>query len=511
MTIMPRRETMGIRFSVSAVMAACLLLVATHYTGAQNNSPSNPVQIGNRLELFTDDYLIEYTRGGAHRVLHHPVARDIVIIHDEPWEGSGSGYHTIFKDGDIYRMYYKAWQLSVDENGLSLPHKLYACYAESDDGRFWVKPNLGLYEFNGSTHNNIIWEGNGAHDFTPFLDTNPACPPDERYKAVGNGDRKLWAFVSPDGIHWRLLGDGPVDLAGAFDSQNLAFWDSVRGEYRLYFRDFREGKRDIKTAVSADFHNWSEPVWLEYPGSRVTQLYTNQIKPYTRAPHIFIGFPSRYVERVWTVQMKQLPGYEHRVLRRNAQERYGAAVTDALLMTSRDGVTFTRWDEAFLRPGLWEDGNWAYGDNYIAWHMIETPSHIDGAPGELSLFASERYWTGNSNSLRRFTLRIDGFVSVNAPLSGGEIVTRPLTFTGRNMVLNMATSAAGTILVEIQRPDGTPVDGYALEDCDELFGDDLERIVSWRGNSDTSSISGEVVRIRFSLSDADLYSYWFTE
>ena len=470
-----------------------------------------PIHIGSRLELFTDDYLIDTTRGEAHKVLHHPVAREIVITHDEPWEGSGSGYHTIFKDGEIFRMYYKAWQLSVDENGLTLPHELYACYAESKDGLFWVKPNLGLYEFNGSTQNNIVWKGNGAHDFTPFRDTNPDCPQDELYKAVGYGDHNLWAFASPDGIHWSILGDGPVELEGAFDSQNLAFRDNVRGEYRLYFRDFRDGKRDIKTSVSDDFHHWSEPVWLEYPGSQVTQLYTNQIKPYIRAPHIFIGFPSRYVERVWTDQMKQLPGYEHRVMRRNAQERYGSAVTDALLMTSRDGVTFTRWDEAFLRPGLRDEGNWAYGDNYIAWQLIETPSHIEGAPNELSLFASEHYWTDESNNLRRYTIRMDGFVSVNAPLSGGEIVTKPLTFNGKNLILNMAASAAGVILVEIENTDGTPIEGYAMDDCDELFGDDLDRTVSWRGNDDTGSLSDKPVRLRFRLSDADLYSFRFLE
>ena len=31
--------------------------------------------------------------------------------------------------------------------------------------------------------------------------------------------------------------------------------------------------------------------------------------------------------------------------------RYGTVITDGLFMTSRDGRTFHRWDEAFIRPG----------------------------------------------------------------------------------------------------------------------------------------------------------------
>src|SRR5690606_22128505 len=115
--------------------------------------------------------------------------------------------------------------------------------------------------------------------------------------------------------------------------------------------------------------------------------------------------------------------------------------------------------------------NWAYGDNYIAWHLLETPSSIPDALPELSLYATESYWTGTSSRLRRFTLRVDGFVSVNAPLSGGELVTKPLTFAGSDLFVNFSTSAAGSIRVEIQDEGGTPIDGFRLDDCQEIFGD----------------------------------------
>jgi hypothetical protein len=304
------------------------------------------------------------------------------------------------------------------------------------------------------------------------------------------------------------MGDKPIITKGAFDTQNLAFWDSVRGEYRAYIRDFREGRRGIRTATSKDFVSWTEPEWLVYPGSPKKQLYTNQIKPYYRAPHIFIGFPTRYIERGWSDSMRALPKLEHREQRAKAHIRYGTALTDALLMTSRDGKTFKRWGDAFLRPGSSED-NWKYGDNYIAWHVVETKSAIEGAPNELSIYATESYWTGTSSRLRRFTLRIDGFVSVNGPASGGEMVTRPLTFKGGELEMNFATSAAGGIRVEIQDAGGKAIEGFALADCSEVFGDALERMVTWKGGSDVSKLAGKPVRLRFVMKDADLYSIRF--
>lgn len=289
----------------------------------------------------------------------------------------------------------------------------------------------------------------------------------------------------------------------------MAFWDSDRGEYRAYFRDFREGRRDIRTATSKDFLKWSEPVWLEYPGAPKEQLYTNQIKPYYRAPHLLIGFPTRYIDRGWSTSMERLPDFEHRKRRADVNRRLGTALTEGLLMTSRDRRTFHRWPEAFLPPGPEREDTWAYGNKYIAWHVIETQSKLENAPNELSLFASEGYWTGNSDSIRRYTLRIDGFVSVNSPLSGGEFLTKPLIFSGEELVINFSTSAAGSLQVELQDMEGKPIPDFSLSDCDVVFGDELERTVTWKGEANVGTLAGQPVRMRFVLKDANLYSFRF--
>lgn len=486
-------------------------------------STTPTVDIGTRLELFVDEALIDSLGGNASLRLHSPTMKEIALVTDRPWEGNMcGGYKTYFRDGDIFRMYYQAWHgviTEADGKATMQEAPIRIGYAESDDGIHWRRPSLRLIEFKGSKDNNIVWEGQsedqkGIHGFAPFKDLNPVCRPEARYKAVGATthiqDRALYAMVSPDGLHWKLMSEEPILKDCALDSQNLVFWDAVREEYRAYLRDvLPPWYRGIKTASSPDFIHWTTPEWLEYPGSPSEQLYTNQILPYYRAPHIFMGFPARYVERPWSSSIEALPELEHRRLRARVSERYGAAVSDGQFMASRDGRTFKRWDEAFIRPGLRPTGSWAYGDCYQGWGLLETASDIAGAPNELSMFAAEGYWRGTGNAIRRYALRLDGFVSLHAPLGGGELTTQPVTFTGNQLQLNVSTSAAGSVRVELQSPEGRPLDGFGLNDCTEIIGDDLAFPVRWRG--DVGTVTGQPVRLRFALRDADLYGYRFAK
>ncbi|WP_436934691.1 LamG domain-containing protein [Halovenus marina] len=477
-----------------------------------NPPQGKPVDIGSRLELFVDDYLID-EMDGVSQHLHSPDPQDVSIVFDEPWEGDGSAYITVFWDDEIerYRMYYR---------GTTIGETQYTCYAESEEGINWEKPSLGIIEHEGSTDNNIVWDRwPDAHNMAPFKDPNPDADSDAKYKALA-GTGESYALKSPDGIHWERIQNTPVLTEGAFDSQNIAFWDTVREEYRAYFRYFDSGRRAIRTARSDDFVNWEEFTDLEYPDAPAEQLYINGINPYYRAPHIFLGFPGRYHERDWdSPSMKKLPGYEERVERTERFDlRQGAAVSDTLFMSSRGTDTFQRWNRTFHRPGLWEDdtvNSWTYATNWMAVAPVETPSPVEGRPNEISMYALEHYWHPDPQ-MRRYSIRIDGFVSMRAPLSGGEFVTNPVKFTNDKLVLNYATSAAGTIKVELQNPAGKPIEGFTLDDSPKIFGDDLDRIVEWQGDrklSDLKDEDGEYppVRLRFVMSDADLYSFRFAD
>jgi hypothetical protein len=112
-------------------------------------------------------------------------------------------------------------------------------------------------------------------------------------------------------------------------------------------------------------------------------------------------------------------------------------------------------------------------------------------------------------AIRRGVLRVDGLVSLRAPYSEGTVLTRPLTFSGSRLVLNYSTSAAGRVRVEVQDESGEPLPGFGLEDCPEIYGDEIERVVSWRTGSDLTSWAGRTVRLKIEMKDADLYSLRF--
>lgn len=509
------------RFLLAVVIASLLSFNGINRANSQQSKGNHTINIGSDRELFIDDYVVDQILGKANLRLHHPVPQNVAIEHDAPWEGNSCVYHTVFKDGDIYRMYYRGSGLGFTDNkGLKQMHKYTICYAESKDGINWVKPNLGLFEFEGSKANNIVLTGGKVGDFelklndnaTIFKDENPNVPSDALYKAFVSqqGAPGLLAFKSPDGIHFTPLQSSPVIRDGAFDSQNVGFWDTKQNMYRAYWRVGERGVRAIRTASSTDFLNWGVQTNLKYVDSPDEHLYTGQVKPYHRAPQLILGFPARYVDLGWSKAMKALPGLEHREAASITSERHGTAITETLLMASRDGITFKRWNEAFMRPGIQRPGTWNYGHHYTAWGLLETKSDLPGAPNELSIYSTEDYWTGvKSDKLRRYTLRLDGFVSVNAPMTGGELITKPLTFTGNNLSLNFSTSAAGEILVELLDINNKPIQGYSLNDCETILGDTIEGIVNWKSGSDVSSLAGKPVRIRFVMKDADLYSFQF--
>ena len=522
----------------SRILSALSALAASLVCGGQLAAQPSPlsssavIDIGSRRELFVDSFLVQELKGGAELRQHHPVPQDVVMVFDQPWEGNATAYNAVFKDGDRYRMYYRAWNLTVTPQGVEPgDNPQFTCYAESTDGIHWRRPELGRHEFKGSKQNNIVFVqgkigGVQTETGAPavFRDENPNAQPEARYKTFvhylkyGGG---MLPLRSPDGLAWSLMSDGPAitdSHRNAFDAQNCAFWDAARGEYRAYWRYYEQsdGGRAIRTATSKDFIHWENRANLKYVDSPPEELYENYIAPYFRAPHLLIGFPVRYVERGWSDSMRALPELENRENRAKSSERYGTALTETLFMASRDGVLFKRWNEAFLRPGPERPGSWNYGHLYSGWQVLETKAAIAGAPNELSLYASEAYWSGRENSghssaLRRYTLRLDGFVSAQAPMSGGELISKPLRFRGRQLALNFATSAAGSIRVEIQDAHGQPLPGFALDDCQPIFGDAIERAISWKQGSDVRALAGQTVHLRFVLNDADLFAFQFKD
>lgn len=468
-----------------------LALVATSLVAASTFNMAladEPLDIGNRLELFVDDYLVAKVEGAIKQELLLPEPKEVVFTTDEPWEGNTSGYYSFFRDGDIYRMIYRGWQ---HDNLKKAAHKEVTCYAESKDGIHWTKPDLGLFEWDGSKHNNIVWLSPGTHNFTAFRDDNPNSlirdssgkpPKASRYLALGGGGGGLLAFESPDCIHWKLIQKKPVITHGAFDSQNLAFWDTDRGEYRAYWRYFTAGVtngkkwkpagvRAIRTATSKDFIHWENEADLTYTkGTPAEHLYTNAIQKYFRAPHLFVGFPTRFEPKSQQVE--------------------------PVLMTSRDGELFHRYADPVVPRTAPKDRN-HNRSNYMAWGMFQLP----GKPGEISVYATENYYESTPGRVRRFAYRVDGFVAMRAHQQSGQVTTKLLSYQGQQLKLNYVVRKGGSLTAEVLDESGK-----VIGRSKPLTGDAIDTAVVW---DQDPKIKKGTVRLRFSLTNADLFSLRF--
>ena len=473
------------------------------------------MNIGTDRQLFLDDYWIEKSNEVT-RVLHSPVRREAAIVMDRPWEDGALHYLVTFWDEDRYRAWYRASGYTTGNSNTG--------YAESTDGINWEKPELGIIDFEGSKTNNLVWNGPGWN-MSLFKDPNPDVPEDERYKAFVRITRKRWisegilALVSPDGLHWKLKQEAPILDGAPFDSHNIIFWDTWKEKYVAYTRgvdnsniepitdhqshttykdkvakgkiqvtkghEFLGGVRSIRYATSEDFVNWTPLQNIDYGEIPSEHLYTNSCIQYERAPGTYLMFPSRFIPYRTSDSMWETPG-----------------LSDIVFMSSRDGFHFDRsFMEGFVRPGL-DTNNWHERGIYMEKGLIET------SPTEISIYGMENSKLPSVN-IRRYSLRTDGFVSMNARYSGGEFTTRPFTFEGNQLELNYSTSAVGSVKVEIQDDKGNAIPGFTLNDCPEMFADLIDGKVTWEGGGDVSSLAGKPVRLRFALMDADLYAFKF--
>tara|TARA_Y100000590_G_scaffold227562_1_gene256863 strand:- start:1091 stop:2527 length:1437 start_codon:yes stop_codon:yes gene_type:complete len=472
------------------------------------------LEIGSRRELFIDYYLVD-SMDGVELRLHEPRDEGVALQLDQPWEAPYPCYFTVLKEEDRYRMYYRGRHGLSGGGGPSAS----TCYAESSDGVVWERPHLGLVEINGSYDNNAITTGgNFSGYFSVTMDTRPSVDPSERFKALSGSPPS--AFVSEDGIHWNRLTQEPVMFHDkpAWDSQNVAFWSESEGCYVAYVREYKllgdtveessleyrkrygkdgHGIRWISRTTSDDFVNWSPLVQMDCGDTPDEQLYTNGTHPYFRAPHIYISLAKRFMDgrkALSDEQAEQLvPDIGHR-----------CDSSDSVFMTSRGGNRYDRtFMEGFIRPGP-SPRDWISRDNTPALGVVP------GGARDMYLYRLSQYGQPTVH-LSRYSIRLDGFISVNADYSGGEFVTKPFKFKGDKLEINYATSAAGGIQVEILDQEGFPVAGYGLEDCPEFFGDEIDRVVEWENGPDVGILEGKVVRLRFYMKDADLYSVKFTD
>ncbi|MDP7018062.1 MAG: PKD domain-containing protein [Pirellulaceae bacterium] len=477
-----------------------------------------------RRTLFIDDNSIEtmsnVTRT-AERALKHPA--NPVITGDKPWDAyRPQVYGTIMRDRarDVFRL----WYLSIPSHGLSpdpepfvggfkrIGHTTLVGYAESKDGYRWEKPLLGIVDFNGSTKNGLVNMGRDNTEGISIVHRPDDPDPKRRYKAIfwehkvrprgePTGREKLaadkrsdgmWVAFSEDGLQWKNYEKNPVIPQGS-DTGQCVLFDPELKKYVLFSR-LGVGRR-ISRCTSSDFIHWSEPQLVfaadgnDPPG---TQVYGSG----------FCIYEGMYIGTPWMFYL----GANQKI--------------DVQLIHSRDGVTWRRTAgrERIIPNG--PEGAWDSGIIFTACHPVVLDDRIlilysafqgdhHGHP-KRDWEESKKYYRGGIGVA---TLRRDGWVSLNLPFTGGQVVTKPVKIPAATpdddtprLILN-ANAFTGDVKVTVLDENNQPLPGF--EQSNNLHGDFLRAEVTWPGGQTLAKLTGRKVKLKIHGRLAKLYSYWF--
>jgi len=464
--------------------------------------------------LFLDDTLVARGRGVT-RTVHPGKVRDRPVVEpDQPWEGSRINiYGTVLRDPESgnFRMWYQCGpesskKIPVGREGENLLHidrpgrGDRVMQATSEDGIHWVKPELGLYRYAGSTANNIVYN---FHTPSVIFDAREADP-GKRYKMAGyqGGDPGGYrAAYSADGLRWYPY-EKEIILPGG-DTLTLAQHPET-GEYLAYHKQHTEirgfRRRLIYLSRSSDFQDWTEPelvlapdeiddLWTVEPNQR-TEFYIMSVFPWGG---IFLGL-------VAVLQVTRIHSEPRRDLQQSPVD--GPCATE--LAYSRDGVHWHRLEERAPviptgGPGRFDEG------------MILAVANAPVVVGDEMWVYYAAFNTGHGATMppKRATIglatwRSDGFVSLDGSYSGGEVETVPLETEGGALFVN-ADVSRGSLRVEVLDASGAVIPGYARTECSPVEGDGVRLRVRW-GDQTRLPASGSV-RLLFLPVRARLFSF----
>lgn len=447
-------------------------------------SPPEVIPIDLGRQLLVDDFLIAETSlvRTFHLPSYHPESP--VLKPDRPWEGSMA---MVFSDGvwhDPADRTFKMWYMAGPERA--------TCYAESRDGIHWTKPSLDVVP-----GTNIVQTG-WRDSSTVWLDLEEKDA-GKRYKmfrsspGTAKGSWRLSIYFSPDGIHWS---DPPL-LSGYCGDRTTVFWNPFRKVWVYSLRSMRDPRRrrywETPDLIAGPrWEGADEPPWwigaddLDLPRADLkvpTQLYNLDAVAYES---LFLGLFT-----IWRGQPadRQKPN-------------------EVLLGYSRDGWSWHRPDRRAFCPVSEKFGDWNYANVQSAGGgcLIQGDRlhfYVSGRGGAPGTSAPGTRVTSLA------TLRRDGFASLDAGDVEGSLTTRPVSFRGKRLFVNLE-APAGELRVEVLDPDGRVLPPFSREACVPLRADRTQAEVVWTSADDLSTLAGRPVRFRFHLKKGKLYAFWMS-
>ncbi len=479
------------------------------------------MDVGNRKQLFIDHRFVGEARD-VELTVNPPVKLPGPVLRGEHhWESFSIGWSCVLEDEGAFKLWYAASDRDQWAGG-----RWHLCYAMSEDGRTWEKPELGLVEYDGSKRNNIVL----ADCKLPYIFIDPNGAEAERFKMVeqvrGAGIR---VGASPDGLRWSL----PEDLVSGLkpDTPKQAYWDGRIGRYvawlKLIVADdgtpmypfvepvasdppvvapqmLRPGRsigrievddltapwpeEKIRTVLAADEHDPPD-----------SDIYHHDVLPYPHAEDAYFMFPMTY----------QHFGEGETTVRNDG-------LNDAQFAASRDSIHWMRYDRRPYigrgLPGTFDGGtihaspaHLRRGDRFLQMYTGSPWTH----GGFRALSDEERRDRGYGNGIGLAEQRLDGFVSADAAYTGGTLTTPPLRFAGERLELNIDVAAMGQAQVEVRDEAGRPLSGFELSRCRRVMVNDVRHTVSWDGSPSLGSHTGRPIRLHFDMRSAKLYAFQF--
>ena len=452
-----------------------------------------------------------------------------VFSRQERWERAEVHYPTIVREENRFRMWYVAFADPEDpwvKQG-NLPGKLPTtwCYAESADGYNWERPNLGLFSFDGSTDNNILFAASDARSHYGYMNLmrDPGGDPQERYKAItisarftvdgrpasrgevtelraareAAGDAGeiganirsqmlIVGGVSPDGIHWTHLDEPLMEPPWLLDTQNILHFDAAIGKYVIYLRSGRERRRAVSRYEAEDFRgpwgNHQMVLTAEPDDPPDWDIYAPCYCPHPHGQHLMFFNPYRRA----------------------------SDLVDVYLAISHDGQLWCRPERQPIIPT-----SDRYGSLYPTPELVDLG---DDRWGLLTMGCPHPHNRPNPARPHEFfwaTWKRDRLVAWEAD-DYAEFALSERECAGEQLRLNFTTHQPGAF-VKVEVVDGSlpnrqtaaepsPVPGFSFDDCDTLSGDELDAVVSWRGKSDLSALAGRKIHLRFRMARCRLFA-----
>jgi len=470
-----------------------------------------PINVGR--QLFVDDFLI--AESTLRRTFHQPEYYKEPVI--KPEDKRAGMYAAPFSGGACYDpadKLFKLWYTRVR------PHA--TCYATSKDGIHWVKPKLDI---EGGT--NIVINPERGFNSTAIMLDQWTKNLNERFKYFATeyfgtrDDDVVWGLsyrISADGIHWsepketrpRIWGDRSTVFYNPFRkvwvlSQRIEGYPV--GRCRSYLE--APSVMELMKAVTPNECPRIDGLMVnKVEGKSVHWVGADNLDPHhTDArfadiePQLYNLDASPY-ESIMLGQFSIWQGPENDVCGDlNIQKR-----NDILLGFSRDGFHWDRPSRKRFISTTWDRRSWRYGNvqscaagPLLVGDKLYFYFSAQAAP-------QGKRWDSDATTGLAM-LRRDGFASMDASGKAGTLTTRPVTFKGRHLFVNV-DCPKGELKVEVLDKDGKVIEPFTLKNCKPVSSDKTLVKVNWKQNKDLAALAGKPVRFRFHLRNGSLYAFW---